>query len=229
VRDMLLGHADFSDEQFFDILKVVHEEVIRPFARATIDEILTRFPYSNILGATKILNVKTYETIEENKLEEFGDNEMLELVGFYGRMRSNRKGERFCQWTRSADTISEYKDFKYYVSNNFTGLAQESFVKLLMRDFSRIFPNLINLMYILLTIPVSTVDCERGFSRMNLIKTKLRNRLRADHLDQLMRISIEGLTFVEREIFIILLVGRDLGSEDIKSAMKVFYMKRRKI
>ena len=43
-----------------------------------------------------------------------------------------------------------------------------------------------------LVAPVSTVDCERGFSKQNLIKTCLRNSLSVDSLDSLMRISIDG-------------------------------------
>ncbi|XP_071121930.1 zinc finger protein 862-like [Mytilus edulis] len=44
----------------------------------------------------------------------------------------------------------------------------------------------------LLTVPVSSVECERGFSRQNIIKTKLRNRLSTDSLFHLMMISLEG-------------------------------------
>lgn len=42
----------------------------------------------------------------------------------------------------------------------------------------------------LLVSPVSTVDCERGFSKMNLIKTDIRNKLCISSLENLMRISM---------------------------------------
>ena len=44
----------------------------------------------------------------------------------------------------------------------------------------------------LLVATVSTVECERGFSRQNIIKTCLRNSLSIEVLDDLMRISIDG-------------------------------------
>ena len=44
----------------------------------------------------------------------------------------------------------------------------------------------------LLVSPVSTVDCERGFSKQNLFKTAIRNRINIDNLENLMMISIEG-------------------------------------
>ncbi|KAJ8303737.1 hypothetical protein KUTeg_018660 [Tegillarca granosa] len=42
-----------------------------------------------------------------------------------------------------------------------------------------------------LTLAVSTVDCESGFSRQNLIKTCQRNRLKEKTLDNLFRISMD--------------------------------------
>ncbi|KAK3097100.1 hypothetical protein FSP39_006345 [Pinctada imbricata] len=42
----------------------------------------------------------------------------------------------------------------------------------------------------LLVAPVSAVDCERAFSRQNLIKTNLRNSLKVTTLDNLMRLSM---------------------------------------
>jgi len=42
------------------------------------------------------------------------------------------------------------------------------------------------------TIPVSTAECERGFSRMNLVCTNLRSRLSAKHTSSLMFIALSG-------------------------------------
>ena len=42
----------------------------------------------------------------------------------------------------------------------------------------------------LLVSPVSTVDCERGFSKMNLIKTDIRNKLNINNLQNILRISM---------------------------------------
>jgi len=40
--------------------------------------------------------------------------------------------------------------------------------------------------------PVHTTDCERAFSAQNVITTRLRNRVGAQHTDHLIRVSIEG-------------------------------------
>ena len=43
-----------------------------------------------------------------------------------------------------------------------------------------------------LILPVSTADCERGFSTLKRIKTAPRNRFKTQTLDMLIRISSEG-------------------------------------
>lgn len=48
------------------------------------------------------------------------------------------------------------------------------------------------LMEITTVLPATSVECERGFSVQNLVKTRNRCSLSIDHLDQLMRIMILG-------------------------------------
>jgi len=67
----------------------------------------------------------------------------------------------------------------------------ETISKMLSFDHvSRVYPELCRLAEIVLVIPVVTVECERGFSSMNRIKTKARNRL-TKLLSKLMRISMQ--------------------------------------
>ena len=86
----------------------------------------------------------------------------------------------------------EWGILKYLIFNNYKG---HSFADLLTAIISRKdqFPNAISLMEISRILPVSSVECERGFSRQNIIKTKLRCSLGIDSLDQLMRISLVGV------------------------------------
>ena len=51
------------------------------------------------------------------------------------------------------------------------------------------FPNLTKLVAIGVLLPMSSVDCERGFSTLARVKTDLRNRL--NNMDHLFMISIE--------------------------------------
>jgi hypothetical protein len=57
---------------------------------------------------------------------------------------------------------------------------------------SGLCPEIAKLATIALSIPVSTAECERGFSQLSMIKTPARNRLSAKNLQSLMMIAIEG-------------------------------------
>ena len=59
-------------------------------------------------------------------------------------------------------------------------------------ELGSMFPNLFKLATIGLLLPICTVDCERGFSALNRVKTDLRNRLSNKIFNHLLMISIEG-------------------------------------
>ncbi|CAF0916781.1 unnamed protein product [Didymodactylos carnosus] len=53
------------------------------------------------------------------------------------------------------------------------------------------FPNMMSMVKAALTIPVSSATCERVFSKMKLIKTRLRNTMADERLSNLCILSIE--------------------------------------
>lgn len=55
-----------------------------------------------------------------------------------------------------------------------------------------LFPNMMYLLYLLNIFPISVACVERLFSKMKLIKTRLRNKLAQVKLDQLLRIGTES-------------------------------------
>ena len=59
-------------------------------------------------------------------------------------------------------------DLKNYKENR-------DFWKSIRCDYDENYPALVELANILLSVPFSSVDCERGFSRLNLMKTKNRD------------------------------------------------------
>ena len=60
---------------------------------------------------------------------------------------------------------------------------------------SIVYPNLSKLGQICLVLPIGTADCERGFSTMKRIKTRLRSQMSNITLNHCMRISMEGEAF----------------------------------
>ena len=54
------------------------------------------------------------------------------------------------------------------------------------------YPNILKLISFILTLPISTVYCERGFSYLTITKNKIRNRINHENVDNLLRIMLEG-------------------------------------
>ena len=92
----------------------------------------------------------------------------------------------------SPDIRTEWMTFRRYI----TLQPKEDTMKLLKelatnRLLVEMFPHLSDLAKVSLSIPVGTASVERSFSRMKMIKTRLRNRLGEQNLAHLMRIAIE--------------------------------------
>ena len=73
-------------------------------------------------------------------------------------------------------------------------LSMADVLKMLTTDTTLllIYPNFVKLAQVCLTLPISTADCERAFSTMRRIKTRLRSEMNNTTLNHCMRISIEG-------------------------------------
>ena len=78
--------------------------------------------------------------------------------------------------------------FQNFKDSSLQGMAKKLFSSNEMQDQ---FPQMLKLLTIALTIPVSSVDCERGFSKQNLIKTKIRAKLKTENVSTLMKISVD--------------------------------------
>ncbi|XP_070538059.1 zinc finger protein 862-like [Ptychodera flava] len=91
-----------------------------------------------------------------------------------------------------AAVTSEFNFLKSSMETTYKGLSYREMLETVITKFADITPSLHRLASIALTLPLSTADCERGFSAIGRIKTKLRNRLSEKILQCLTFISVEG-------------------------------------
>ena len=54
------------------------------------------------------------------------------------------------------------------------------------------FPNLSKIIKIALTLPLTSASAERSFSKLKIIKNRLRSTMRQDRLESLMLMSVES-------------------------------------
>ena len=86
----------------------------------------------------------------------------------------------------AADITNQFNDFKFSVQERIKSKLISNFVQLVVFALqNEQFFDLAKLLDIGGTFLASSADCERGFSPMNQIENKLRNRLGEYHLDML--------------------------------------------
>ena len=93
----------------------------------------------------------------------------------------------------TSDITTEWKTYRQLLVNKPENNMKSQLKELVSNDMMRaLFPNLCRIATISLSIPVSTASVERSFSKMKLIKTRLRSSLNNKSLSHLMKIAIES-------------------------------------
>ncbi|CAF1226605.1 unnamed protein product [Rotaria sordida] len=161
---------------------------VLPFIENVINNIQTRFEHStlNLLNCFMIFDM---ENLNDNK--DYGDEEIRAIQQHYAS-------------DIDESVIYEWKTFRTYLLAKRNGgklMTQREICMKLVQDgmLKEIYPQLSSAAEMLRVAPISTATVERNFSTMNRILTKLRNQLTTQHVDQLMRISIEGADTLNEE------------------------------
>ena len=132
-----------------------------------------------IIQATSLTSFKFWP--EKQNMTEFGDNWVDALVTHFTPALEAAGADS----VRIGDEWAVVKSFIYSKPE-----WQEKLCKLtwpeLNRSFSSECPNLLALIDLVLSLPASTAECERGFSHMKRIKSDLRSTLNSDALNDLM-------------------------------------------
>ena len=127
---------------------------------------------------------------------DYGDDHVLQLIKTY-----TKKSFTMVPVTLITEsTLEEWKVFKACIRKLSPDLTRDQIWKTVFRQMKPLLPNLIDLLELVRILPLSTVDCERGFSRLNLIKSDLLSRLSEYNLEYLMHVSINAKDNIENEI-----------------------------
>ena len=140
-----------------------------------------RFPDAGLLESFSVFDSSTWP---EEYLPGDGEEHIEELIKHYQPVVEHQA--TLAEWKTFVNAVQAKADLKGKDSRELlTALVQQT-------SLQHIFPNLHKLAVIALVIPMSSADCERGFSALKRIKTRLRNRLSNRILNHLLTISIEG-------------------------------------
>ena len=153
-----------------------------------------RFPIesTDVVNAFAILSLRNVRFQTED-LSTYGNEELETLLSYYGSAKKMQSGEVVPAIVDAEKCRIEWNFTKELVVREHYPVGQIAELWKLMATHHRDeVQNLIKLSQLALVLPTNTAGCERGFSAQNRIKNALRNRLKADRLDVLMTIDIEG-------------------------------------
>ncbi|XP_070545566.1 zinc finger protein 862-like [Ptychodera flava] len=198
-RVLYKGHALTAGSQ-----KLKHfANVKKQFLEVLVDNICARFPQESkdLVHAFSVLGMRPLSFLNSEELSCWGNEQIDQLVDHYGCTKHDDPCCGDCEDQCNDDVNivnaknirSEWNQIKQLVLSQ--QYPRDSFAKLwsIIYTYHRdMFPNLIKIAAIALTLPVHSADCERGFSVQNNIKTYDRNRLGAERLNTLATIMVEG-------------------------------------
>ncbi|XP_054588645.2 zinc finger protein 862 [Nothobranchius furzeri] len=176
-------------------------EVMEPYIDALLDSLDRRFQNIDVMSAFHVLGP---QTLTED-----------DAVATANVLTLSRK---FLPQQPESTLSQEWASFKkHMVTGAFKDLDQLSILQKLSAqndEWANLYPMVSKLAAIAMTVPISSVNCERDFSTMNRVKTDLRNRLQGDHLAACLQLSING---------------PPLGEFPYHRALEMFCKKSRKI
>ena len=117
----------------------------------------------DIIQATKLLNFQKYWPTKEN-MKDFGDSELHTLVTHFSQTLQSAgvEVEKIQdEWEMLKSAIYNQKDWLPFL--------QSATTMDMSRQYHDDCPNLLSLFDLLLTLPSSTAECERGFNAMKQI------------------------------------------------------------
>ncbi len=166
---------------------------VSEFTSLLKDRLLARFPKLELWEAMSIFYPDTFPQSAKDKAT-FGNEKLARLADHFGGKKGSLDPP-----IDAEDAIREWPVFKNYMfsASHETGDTTVSFGSITerlvaSRDVVDQFPNMTKLIAICRVLPSSSVECERGFSTQNLIKTRLRCSLSIQALDHNMRLSLNG-------------------------------------
>lgn len=157
------------------------------FIDKVVDNLKQRFPEVDTITAMKLLDPQ-FLPQKQSSLATYGVCELDVLLEHYGTPKVVN-GKQFNPPVDADACRQEMPLFKQLVFHSYSSMSLHELWKIMAAKHVEHFPALITLAKACFIVPVSTAQCERGFSTQNRIKSKLRNRLKAKHLDILLRIS----------------------------------------
>ncbi|WAQ97202.1 ZN862-like protein [Mya arenaria] len=160
------------------------EKIRSTYINHVIENLEARVTDTGIISNFAVLNP---ENLPQNAtdLATYGDQQIHDLGKHYGPSNTNQQSPMTVMSEKHLKC--EWSLFKHHMDKNHRTMTFSNMAETVLtsKTLGASYPNLCKIMKFAITLPLSTADCKRGFSKYNLIKTKSRNRLTPDSVNTL--------------------------------------------
>ena len=113
------------------------------------------------------------------------------ILPFIGTQTLSKSGSVCISVLDRKGLLGEWQSFRYFMLKHKDTPFEDCWC-IALTQLRSSYPNICLLGQTYMTLPSTTVDVEKGFSRHNLIKTSLRGALKTENVRDLMIKTIEG-------------------------------------
>lgn len=169
---------------------------LRKYIEALCTNIDERFEQSPLFAAFSVFDPRCLPERESEEFSSYGTASISTLADHFFQ-ENDVKEQALAEWHNlKFNLVSWKREIPNDIVNGESDVTPMEWLlkKLLILKGSmkHFFPHLIQVAEIIFTLPVSNAWPERGFSKLKLVKTGLRNRMQNDILQSLLQISLNG-------------------------------------
>ncbi|XP_006824225.1 zinc finger protein 862-like [Saccoglossus kowalevskii] len=176
--DLAIHDINVSDNMKDSFITNVYHKYID----GLIVNLRERFPDVHLLQAFSIFDPSLLEKDDSGRLDDTLQQQHLETLStHYSDILSSEEMAR--EWEMMKNLM---------VDDQHSSFTCTQMMNKVVKQYKDVFVNLYKLAVIGLIVPMSTADCERGFSALSRVKTTLRNRMCEKTLSNLLFITLEG-------------------------------------
>ena len=195
------------------------ESIGKSFVSMLRANISNRFGSQDVIAAFSIFDPKKVPSIDSPEISKYGEDSLNILHSHFGVPRAAKTldgVECMKEPLVSDETIIEWKNYRRFLAKHPKDGIGAQLQELVTNDMmGAMYPNLKSLGTVCLTMPVTTASVEPSFSKMKIIKSRLRNRLSDISLSHLMKVAIES--------------PEHLSDSDLEKIVNIWNRKPRKI
>ena len=158
LMDQQISHSHHQQDEFKCSMNTIIDKLI--------SNLHSHFPDSNLLVSLSVFDPRRLP-VEPSELATYGAAKIDELSAHYGTPKAGQNRQQLAPLVCMSEVEEEWVQFKQLMSSNFNPCTIQSMAEKLLKSMStrEDYPNIVTLITLALSLPVSTPECERGFTR----------------------------------------------------------------